>query len=63
MDKLDVMVPPNLDKTLDGGIRGYDANVDGTMDRDEANVAVSDYFNEAIGRDEVIEVIRLYFSS
>ena len=58
-----MMVPPNLDETLDGGIRGYDANVDGTMDRDEANVAVSDYFNEAIGRDEVIEVIRLYFSS
>ncbi len=58
-----MMVPPNLDKTLDGGIRGYDANGNGAIDRDEAIVAAADYFNGVIGRDEVIEVIRLYFSS
>ncbi len=57
------MLRGSLEKTLDGGIHRCDANVDGTIDRDEAIEAASDYFNGVIGRDEVIEIIRLYFSS
>ena len=40
----------------------YDVNGDEAIDRDEAIVAIADYFNGAIGRDEAIEVIALYFS-
>ena len=46
----------------DLGIR-YDANEDGVIDRDEAVNAIVDYFDANITRDEVIGVIRLYFSS
>ena len=41
----------------------YDANGDGQIDRDEAIRAVQDYFNNLISRDDVIEVIRLYFAA
>ena len=39
----------------------YDANGNGTIERDEVILAVKDYFADAISRDEVIEVIKYYF--
>ena len=41
----------------------YDRNDDGAISRDEAIVAVIDYFNGIITRDEAITVIIAYFSS
>ena len=41
----------------------YDVDDNGEIDRDEAITAVADYFNGAIGREEVLAVIILYFSS
>ena len=46
----------------DLGIR-YDENNNGVIDRDEVISAIADYFKDAIGREEVIRVIQLYFSS
>ena len=40
----------------------YDANRNGTIERDEVILAIKDYFAGAISRDEVIEVIKFYFS-
>ena len=40
----------------------YDANDDGTINKDEAITAVIDYFNGEITKEEAIEVILLYFS-
>ena len=40
----------------------YDANGNGTIERDEVILAIKDYFAGAISRDEVIEVIKYYFS-
>ena len=40
----------------------YDANGNGTIERDEVILAIKDYFAGAINRDEVIEVIKFYFS-
>ena len=40
----------------------YDANGNGTIERDEVILAIKDYFAGAISRDEVIEVIKFYFS-
>ena len=41
----------------------YDANRDRKIERDEVIVAIIDYFDDLITRDEVIAVINLYFSS
>ena len=41
----------------------YDSNDDGVIDRDETVAAIRDYFAGDLTRDEVIEVIKLYFSS
>ena len=41
----------------------YDADNSGTIDKDEAIVAVVDYFNDLISKDALIEVIKLYFFS
>ena len=41
----------------------YDANNNDVIDRDEAIGAVVDYFDGLISRDEVLEIIVLYFSS
>ena len=46
----------------DLGIR-YDANDNGVIERVEVISAIIDYFDELINREEVIGVIRLYFSS
>ena len=46
----------------DLGVR-YDANNNGAIERDEAIAAIIDYFNDVISREEVIGVIKLYFSS
>ena len=40
----------------------YDANNNDVIDRDEVLAAVVDYFNGAITRDEVLEVVKLFFS-
>ena len=39
----------------------YDENGNGTIDREEAVHAVQDYFADKITRDQVIEVLKLYF--
>ena len=40
----------------------YDINDDGLIDRTEIMAAINDYFADAITKDEVIEVIQLYFT-
>ncbi len=40
----------------------YDLNRNGVIERDEALRAVSDYFDELISKETVIEVIGLYFT-
>ncbi len=40
----------------------YDANGNGTIERDEVIAGIRDYFNDVITRDDVIALIRLYFS-
>ncbi len=40
----------------------YDANGNGTIERDEVFLAINDYFDGNIDKDEVIDVINLYFS-
>ena len=40
----------------------YDADGNGSIERDEVIAAIRDYFNNLITRDDVIAVIRLYFS-
>ena len=40
----------------------YDANGNGSIERDEIIAAIRDYFNNLITRDDVIAVIRLYFT-
>ena len=41
----------------------YDANNNEAIDKTEIFLAVRDYFNDVIARDDVLELIRLYFSS
>ena len=41
----------------------YDADDNGTIDKDEATAAVVDYFGDLISKDALIEVIKLYFFS
>ena len=41
----------------------YDTDNDRMIGRDEAIVAIIDYFADLITRDEVLEVITLYFAS
>ena len=41
----------------------YDADEDGLISRDEALVALNDFFDGDISRDEALEVITLYFDS
>ena len=41
----------------------YDANGNGAIERSEVITAIQDYFADVISRDDVIEIIRLYFSS
>ena len=40
----------------------YDLNRNGKIDRDEIIKAIGDYFDREITKDEVIELIRLYFA-
>ena len=40
----------------------YDANNNGTIERDEVFLAIDDYFDGLIDRDEVFEIIEYYFS-
>ncbi len=46
----------------DLGIR-YDTNNNGALDRDEVVTAIRDYFGDVISSEEVIALIKLYFSS
>ena len=41
----------------------YDANGNGSIERDEVIAAIRDYFKDLISRDDVIAVIRLYFTT
>ena len=40
----------------------YDANGNGSIERDEVIAAIRDYFDDLISRDDVIAIIRLYFT-
>ena len=40
----------------------YDANRNGIIDREEVIAAVRDYFDGTMTKDEVIELIKLYFA-
>ena len=40
----------------------YDGDRSGTIERDEVIAAVKDYFDGLITKDDVIDLIRLYFS-
>ena len=40
----------------------YDANENGAIEREEVITAVRDYFGNDITKDEVVEVIKLYFA-
>ena len=44
-------------------LKRYDTDGSGTIEREEAIVAVADFFGGAIGREEALAVIALYFSS
>ena len=50
------------DVDLPGVANDYDVNGDETIDRDEALVAVADYFSGVISKDEAMEVVNRYFS-
>ena len=41
----------------------YDANNNGSIERDEVIAAIRDYFDDLISRDDVIAIIRLYFTT
>ena len=40
----------------------YDANGNGTIEREEVVLAIKDYFADRITRDEVVEIIKYYFT-
>ena len=44
-------------------LRTYDSNRNGSIERSEAVDAVSDYFSDEISKDDVLDVLALYFSS
>ncbi len=48
--------------TVEAAPADYDANGNGTIEREEVVLAIKDYFADRITRDEVVEVIKLYFS-
>ena len=41
----------------------YDANNNGSIERDEVITAIRHYFDDLISRDDVIAIIRLYFTT
>ena len=41
----------------------YDRNGNGRIERDEVIMAVADYFSGSIDKEEVIELIKLYFAA
>ena len=41
----------------------YDANGNGSIERDEVITAIRHYFGDLISRDDVIAIIRLYFTT
>ena len=41
----------------------YDLDDNGQIERGEVVASISDYFKSIIGKDEVIQLIRLYFAS
>ena len=50
------------DAEADGMVGKYDMNGDKLIDKDEAIVAVSDYFSGLITKEEVLEVVNHYFA-
>ena len=42
-------------------VNGYDVNTNGMIDKGEILQAVADYFNDEIGKETILELIRLYF--
>ena len=50
-------------KVTDVDLGPYDTNKNEAIERDEAIVAVVDYFRGVISKEETIEVIQLYSAS
>ena len=42
-------------------MNGYDANTNEMIDSSEILQSVADYFNDEIGKETILELIRLYF--
>ena len=50
-------------KVTDIDFGPYDLDDNGQIERGEVVASISDYFKSIIGKDEVIQLIRLYFAS
>ena len=61
MGTMDVAITVT-DAEADGMVGKYDMNGDKLIDKDEAIVAVSDYFSGLITKEEVLEVVNQYFA-
>ena len=61
MGTMDVAITVT-DADGDGMVGKYDINGDKLIDKDEAIVAVSDYFSGLITKEEVLEVVNHYFA-
>ena len=44
-------------------LQRYDANENGTIQRNEVNAAIDDYFDEQLTKAQILELITLYFST
>ena len=51
----------DVNDTGEAAINRYDLNRNGVIERDEALVAIRDYFSDVITKDEVLAVIMSYF--
>ena len=55
----DPVTPPPVPGTFDPNM--YDANNDGSIDKEEVLDAIDDYFDGDITKEQVLDVIDLYF--
>ena len=50
-------------QVTEGALYAYDLNGNGTIEREEVIAAVRDYFDGLITRDDVVELVKLYFAA
>ena len=50
-------------QVTEGALDAYDLNGNGTIEREEVIAAVRDYFGGLITRDDVVELVKLYFAA